>query len=149
FREFLVVWSDGRVPSNADLFGQLIQFSTSPQLAIADSAGNPILSGALDFGNVNVGTTKDITFKLRNDGNAPLTISSFSSPQTPFSYQTPIPTTINPGTSYDMILRFAPLASGSFADAAKYATSIISDGGTANLSFTGSGIGANALNITT
>lgn len=149
FRDFLVVWSDGRTPSNADLFGQLMQFSTSPQLAIADSAGNLILNGAIDFGNVNTGITKDITFKLRNDGNAPLTITSFSSPQTPFSYQTPIPATINPGTSYDMILRFAPLASGSFADAAKYATTIISDGGTAILSFTGSGIGANVLNITT
>lgn len=149
FRDFLVVWSDGRLPSSADLFGQMIQFSTSPQLAIADSTGNLILNGAIDFGNVNVGTTKDVTFKLRNDGNAPLTITGFSSPQLPFSYQTPIPTTINPGTSYDMILRFAPLASGSFADSTKYATTIISDGGTANLSFTGSGIGANALNITT
>jgi hypothetical protein len=149
FRDFMVVWSDGRTPSNADLFGQLMQFSTSPQLAIADSAGNPILNGAIDFGNVNTGDTKDISFKIRNDGNAPLTITSFSSPQSPFSYLTPIPSTINPGTSYDMILRFAPLASGSFADATKYATTIISDGGTANLSFTGSGIGANVLNIST
>jgi len=149
FRDFMVVWADGRDPSNANLFGQLMQFSTSPQLAIADSTGNPILNGAIDFGNVNTGTTKDITFKIRNDGNTPLTITSFSSPQSPFSYQTPIPSSINPGTSYDMILRFAPLASGSFADATKYATTIISDGGTANLSFTGSGIGANVLNITT
>jgi len=149
FRDFLVVWSDGRVPSNADLFGQMMQFSTSPQLTITDSSGIPILNGAIDFGNVNTGTSKDITFKIRNDGNAPLTITSFSTPQSPFSYQTPIPTTINPGTSYDMILRFAPLASGSFADSVNYATTIISDGGTANLSFTGSGIGANVLNITT
>lgn len=149
FRNFFVVWASGTLPSTSDLYGQLVQFSTLPQLTITDSAGIPILNGAIDFGNVNTGTTKDITFKIRNDGNAPLTITGFSTPQTPFSYQTPIPTTINPGTSYDMILRFAPLASGSFADSTKYATTIISDGGTANLSFAGSGIGANVLNITT
>ncbi len=149
FRNFFVVWASGTLPSTSDLYGQLVQFSTLPQLTITDSAGIPILNGAIDFGNVNTGITRDITFKIRNDGNAPLTISSFSTPQPPFSYQTPIPSTINPGTSYDMILRFAPLASGSFADATNYATTIISDGGTANLSFAGSGIGANVLNITT
>ena len=149
FRNFFVVWGSGTLPSTSDLYGQLVQFSTLPQLTITDPAGIPILNGAIDFGNVNTGETRDITFKIRNDGNAPLTITGFSTPQAPFGYQTPIPSSINPGTSYDMILRFAPLASGSFADAAKYATTIISDGGTANLSFTGSGIGANVLNIST
>jgi len=149
FRDFFIVWKDGRTSGNADIYGQLMQYSTAPQLSITDNTGNPILNGALDFGNVNTGQVKDIVFKLRNDGNKALTINSMSSPQVPFSFLTPVPVTINPGTSYDMTVRFAPLASGSFADVSLYRTEINSDGGTASISFTGAGIGSGVLNIST
>jgi len=149
FRDFFILWKDGRTPGNADIFGQLLQYSTAPQLSITDSVGSAILNGAIDFGNVTVGQVKDISFKLRNDGNSALTINSMTSPQAPFSFLTPIPVTINPGTSYDMTVRFAPLASGSYANASLYGTTINTTGGTATLSFTGAGIGANTLNIST
>jgi hypothetical protein len=149
FRDFLVVWKDGRNPARSDIFAQLLQYSTQPQLTITDVNDNPIFNGAMDFGNVNTGSFKDIQIKLRNDGNSPLTINSMTTPQAPFSFLTPLPVTINPGTSYAMTVRFAPLAAGSFADATKYSTSINSNGGTANLSFTGAGEGIVALAITT
>lgn len=149
FRDFLVIWKDGRDAGNANIFGQLMQYSTSPQLSITDSSGSPILNGAIDFGSVNLGQTKDIVFKIRNDGNAALTITTMSSPQSPFSFQSPIPVTINPSTSYDMTVRFAPTASGSYADSQAYQTTINSNGGTAVISFTGAGVGAQTLNIAT
>src|SRR6202008_2039638 len=79
FRKFLVVWKDGRQSNNADIYGQLLEFSTAPQLVITDATGNPIYNGAIDFGNVDVTTAtpyKDISFQIRNDGNSLLTISS-------------------------------------------------------------------------
>lgn len=149
FTDFFILWKDGRTSGNADIYSQLMQYSTAPQLSITDSSSNPILNGAIDFGNVNIGQSKDITFKLRNDGNSPLKINSMSSPQAPFSFLTPKPDTINPGTSYDMTVHFEPLASGSYADATLYSTVINTSGGTATISFTGAGVGANTLNIST
>jgi len=149
FTDFFILWKDGRTSGNADIYSQLMQYSTAPQLSITDSSGNPILNGAIDFGNVNIGQSKDITFKLRNDGNSPLKINSMSTPQAPFSFLTPKPDTINPGTSYDMTVHFEPSASGSYADATLYSTVINTSGGTATISFTGAGVGANTLNIST
>lgn len=158
FRQFLIVWSDGRAPGHSDIYAQLMEFSVLPQLVLADSIGNPILNGAIDFGNVNIGQTKDISFKIRNDGNSTLNIPAIgspagtigmSSPQAPFTFLTPIPSTINAGTSYDMTVRFAPLASGSYADTSIYNTVINSDAGQSILLFSGAGVGSNALNIST
>ncbi len=158
FRQFLIVWSDGRTPGHSDIYAQLLEYSVLPQLVLADSFGNPILNGAIDFGNVNIGQTKDINFKIRNDGNSTLNIPAIgspagtigmSSPQAPFTFLTPIPSTINAGTSYDMTVRFAPLASGSYADTSIYNTVINSDAGKSTLLFSGAGVGSNALNIST
>lgn len=151
FRDFFIVWKDGRNPADADLFGQLIQFSTLPQLVISDATGVPILNSAIDFGSVATGQIKDITIKIRNDGNSTLNVAAGSptSPQAPFSFLTPPPQTINPGTSYDMTVRFAPLAAGSYANNNIYKTTINSDGGTATIFFTGAGVGLNTLVVST
>ena len=151
FRDFFIVWKDGRNPADSDIFGQLIQFSTQPQLVVTDATGVPILNSAIDFGSVATGQVKDVTFKIRNDGNSTLNISTGSptSPQFPFSYLTPPPQTINPGTSYDMTVRFAPLAAGSYANNSIYKTSINSDGGNSTIYFTGAGVGVNVLSIAT
>lgn len=150
FRKFFVVWKDGRLNNNADIYGQLLEFSVSPQLTITDGSGSPILNGAVSFGNVNTGSFLDIPIKLRNDGNAQLTISSMTLPDAPFSFLTPTPVTISPGTSYDMTVRFAPIAAGSYAGnpANNFKTAINSNGGQAVLYFSGSGVGINALQVT-
>ncbi|MEI6209387.1 MAG: putative Ig domain-containing protein [Desulfuromonadales bacterium] len=152
FRQFMILWKDAQLNQNSHIFAQLIQYSTLPQLVIADANGNPILSGSLDFGNVNVGASKDIAIKLRNDGNTTVTISpQIVSPDAPFQFVTPAPTTINPGTAYDMTIRFSPTAAGSFTGNSgnKYKLEIFSNGGNSVLYFSGSGVGINPLSITT
>jgi hypothetical protein len=151
FRKFLVLWKDGRLNNNADIYGQMMEYSVSPQLTITDATGNPILNGAIDFGNVQTGSTLDIPIKLRNDGNQQLTIFSMTVPDAPFSFVTPTPVTINPGTSYDLTVEFAPKAAGSYAGnpTNNFKTVINSDGGQSILYFSGSGVGVNPLSIST
>lgn len=151
YRDFLVAWGDGRAPGNKEIYGQLLQYSTSAQLVVTDENDNPILSSAIDFGNVNTGETKDINFKLRNDGNTQLVINPMTSPDAPFSFVTPQPETINPGTSYVITARFSPVAAGSFAGGPdnNFKTSINSNGGQATVYFSGSGVGIDPLAITT
>jgi len=158
FRDFLVVWKDGRKPNDADIRAQLMQFSTLAQLSIEvdiDNNGNftPLLNGAIDFGNVNTGQTRDVPIKLRNDGNTQLTINSIQLPVAPFNFTTPSPINISPGTAYIMNLRFAPIAAGSYSGSPdplnKFKTIIDSNGGQAVIYFSGSGVGINELLITT
>lgn len=151
YRQFLIIWKNAVDPANGDLWGQLLQYSTLPQLVVADGSGNPILNGALNFGSVAVGQTKDIPIKLRNDGNTTLTISAMSSPEAPFSFVTPKPVTVSPGTAYDMTIRFSPTAAGSYTGnpGNNFKTSISSNGGNTVLYFSGSGVGTNPLSITT
>ena len=54
FRKFLTVWKDGRLNSNADIVGQLLEYSALPQLVITDMSDNPIFNSAIDFGNVDI-----------------------------------------------------------------------------------------------
>ncbi|MBI2353473.1 MAG: choice-of-anchor D domain-containing protein [Deltaproteobacteria bacterium] len=151
YRQFLIIWKNAVDPANGDLWGQLLQYSTLPQLVIADGSGNPILNGALDFSSVAVGQIKDIPIKLRNDGNTTLTISAMTSPDAPFSFVTPKPVTVSPGTAYDMTIRFSPTAAGSYTGnpSNNFKTSISSNGGNTVLYFSGSGVGTNPLSVTT
>lgn len=151
FRQFLLLWKDARVAGNSDIYGQLMKYSVLPQLVITDVNDNPILNGAMDFGNVAVGQTLDKHIKLRNDGNATLTIDSMTSPTTPFSFLTPAPVSINPGNSYDMTVHFAPTAAGNYAGnpSNTFKTDILSNGGNTTLYFSGTGDGINPLIITT
>lgn len=151
FRQFLIIWKDAIDPANANLWGQLLQYSTLPQLVIADSTGSPILNGALDFGSVAVGQYKDLVINLRNDGNMTLTVSSMSTPDDPFTFVTPKPVTVSPGTSYPMTIRFSPTAAGSYTGNPTngFKTDLKSNGGNTTLYFSGSGVGINPLSITT
>lgn len=154
FRQFFVVWKDGRSGGNSDIFGQLLEWSALPQLVIADSTGIPINSGSLDFGNVALGQTKDITLKMKNDGNTQLTINQDPLktivPDKPYMLLTPMPVTITPGTSYDMVIRFAPTAIGSYAgtSSSKFKLQIDSNGGQSVTYFNGAGTGFDPLSIT-
>lgn len=157
FTDFLVAWKDGRTLTDSDIRGQLIQYSAGPQLVIEDGNGNPISSGSVDFGNVNVGAIKDVPFKICNFGNSQLTILSLNGVQTPtipdlpYSFTVPSPVTISPGTCYDMNTRFAPTAAGSYAGnpANNFKTVINSDGGQVSIFFSGNGVGTQPLTVTT
>ena len=151
FRKFFVVWKDGKALSNSDIFGQLLEFSSAPQLVITDTADAPIFNGAIDFGNVDISTGtpfRDISFKIRNEGNSLLTISSITDPSAPFSFTTPKPTSISPGTSASMTVRFAPTAAGSYSDPADgYLMIFNSNGGQAVINLSGAGVGVLPLSI--
>jgi len=152
FRKFLVVWSDGRLNNNSDITAQLLEFSTLPQLVITDTAGSPIFNGAIDFGNVDISTGtpyRDISFNIRNDGNSQLTISSITDPSAPFSFITPKPVTVSPGTSREMTVRFAPTGAGSFAGDSTNGYKMVfnSNGGQAVIYLSGAGVGTQPLSI--
>lgn len=151
YRKFFIVWKDGRTPSDANIYGQLWEYSVAPQLLIKDADGNPIYNQALDFGSVPVGETKDVGFKLCNDGNSQLTINSMTTPAAPYSFTIPAPVNISPGICYDMNVHFVPTAAGSYAGSGSnsFKTSIDSDGGATTLYFSGSGTGIEALSVTT
>jgi hypothetical protein len=151
FRKFLVVWKDGRLNNHADLYAQLLEFSTLPQLVLVGQDGQAIYNGAISFGNVNTGTSKDINITVRNDGNAPLSIQPVIMPDAPFSFVTPPPSSINPGTGYDITLRFAPTAAGAYGGNAdnNYKFTLNSNGGTSVLYLSGNGVGVNPLTIAT
>lgn len=151
FEQFLMVWKDAQQNSNSDIYGQLLQYSTLPQLVITDVNNSPIITGALDFGNVNVGSSKDLQIKLRNDGNSTLVITSMSQPDSPFSFLTAAPRNINPGTSVAMTVRFAPTAGGSYTGNStnSFKTGIISNGGNPLLYFSGTGDNTTPLSIST
>ncbi len=152
FRKFMVVWTDGSLNNNSNITAQLLEFSTLPQLVITDEDDNPVFSGAINFGNVDISVAtpyKDIPFKIRNDGNSPLTISSITDPSAPFSFTTPKPVTVNPGTSADMVIRFAPTGAGSYAGNPSNGYKMIfnSDGGQAVIYLSGAGVGTQPLSI--
>jgi subtilisin family serine protease len=71
-------------------------------------------TGAINFGNVAVGSSKDVTITIRNTGNAPLRITDIDI-EAPFSIVGTLPPyTINPGASRTLTIRFAPTSSGTF-----------------------------------
>ncbi|MFV9506720.1 MAG: choice-of-anchor D domain-containing protein [Oscillochloridaceae bacterium umkhey_bin13] len=69
------------------------------------------LPGTLNFGNVTVGSNQQLSLKLENLGDAPLTLSSaqLSGPAaTSFSVMSSIPLTVDPGNVANLTLRCAP-----------------------------------------
>ena len=151
YMQFLLIWKDARLPGNSDIYGQLLKYSVLPQLVVTDENDIPILNGALDFSNVPVGQVLDKKIKLRNDGNATLTVSTMSLPTLPFSFLTPAPVNISPRNSYVMTVRFAPTAAGSYTGnpSNTFKTDISSNGGNTTLYFSGTGDGINTIAITT
>lgn len=147
FRKFLVVWKDARLNNNANIGAQLMEYSTLPQLVIADGEGSPILNGSINFGNVDIaGATpyRDIPFQIRNDGNTTLTINSVTPPSAPYSFITPSPKTVDPGTSAQMTIRFKPTGAGSYTG---HKMVFNSDGGEAVIYLSGAGVGVQPLSI--
>lgn len=70
---------------------------------------------SLDFGSVASGQTKDLTFKVTNNGNAVLTVSSVTSSNPRFAMVLPgTPFNVDQGGSFQFVtIRFSPNASSS------------------------------------
>ena len=131
FPKFLILWKDGTDPGNAEIRGQIWEYSVAPQILIADENGNPNYASLIDFGTVGVGSSLTKSFSIWNFGNAPLTIEQISSPSAPFSVTTTPPRTIAPGSSYPMDVKFEPheLGSYAYAEGSGFKIDIKSDGG--------------------
>jgi hypothetical protein len=136
FRYFFIIWKDGRIPGNADIYGNLWQYSVAPQLEITDENNNPLPADTIDFGSVMTGQSVSRVFRIWNKGNGRLTITGHQDPASPFNISTTWPTTINPGTYYDMTVTFSPTQKGSFNS-----TIIInSDGGNKTIYLSGNSV---------
>jgi hypothetical protein len=136
FRYFFIIWKDGRIPGNADIYGNLWQYSVAPQLEITDENNNPLPADTIDFGSVMTGQSVSRVFRIWNKGNSPLTIRGHQDPASPFNISTTWPTTINPGTYYNMTVTFSPTQKGSFNST----ITINSDGGNKTIYLSGNSV---------
>ena len=94
-----------------------------PQLAVTPASQ--------DFGNVGVGSSANRSFTVQNVGGGTLTGSATTT--APFSVFSGGSFTLNAGASQDVVVQFAPTATGSFTRN----VSITSNGGNASPSVTG------------
>jgi len=122
-------------------------------LVVTSNASNPSLTLGLSgvgmtskisavptsiaFGNVPVGVANSQTLTLKNSGNANLTVSQTSLTGTAFTLSGPtLPTTVTPGNSIAVTVRFAPATAGNVATA----VAIASNAGPLSIPVTGTGI---------
>lgn len=72
-----------------------------------------LLTASLDFGAIPAGQTKDLTVTIRNNGNAPLAVSSISTENSRFSaVGVSTPFSLSVGSTRDITVRFSPLVGG-------------------------------------
>jgi len=72
-----------------------------------------VVPTALEFGDVNVGQSKDLPLTIRNTGAIPLTINSLMIDNARFTVVTPTaPLTLGAGATQIVTVRFAPTAEG-------------------------------------
>ena len=120
--EFLAIWKDARntATSGADIYGQRFSLG-QPQLTLLNPDNSSLAPPLLDFGTVTVDSFSSKSFKVRNSGDATLTITSISAVApvgAPFTVTPAItaaqnPTTLPPGGEITFTVSFAPtLSSG-------------------------------------
>jgi hypothetical protein len=69
-----------------------------------------------DYGQVQVGSTVQYTFQLKNSGTSSVTISSKHKTSTDFTFaKFPLPLTLQPGQTSQMKVNFAPSTSGAIS----------------------------------
>lgn len=105
------VINDGGSPGQGSDDGAFVAMDGSE-----DASTAPVLSvtpTSLSFGNVTVGTTKDLSLSVRSSGSAPLTVSSAKSDKDAFTVTSPAtPFTMLPAGEEVVTVRFAPSAAG-------------------------------------
>lgn len=155
-RQFLAMWKDARsqqaVPTDntnaSDIHGQRFSLG-QPQLTLlsTDPLNVSMAPALLDFASITANQFSSKTFKIKNTGDIPLSISCISPlPNSPFSFEN-IPTeltsctdvnvlTLAPSVETTLTVRFAPTAGGTFTDA----FTIRSDAGDRTVNLSGVGI---------
>lgn len=108
FNRCFIIESDGGVPKvNLSALAIASDILVTP----ATSSGSPY-----DFGNTYIGSFKEATFTVKNNGLAALKISSITNPTAPFSIHSQDCTgsIILSGNSCNIVVRFTPTALGVF-----------------------------------
>ncbi len=113
---------------------------TSIKDIVLVSVGAPLLTTSvtlLSFGAVTVNTTINLSLTATNTGNANLHVTSVTSPAAPFSKisDTCSGATLVPSGTCTITIRFAPTSTTAYTGS----FNILSDGGNATISLTGSG----------
>jgi hypothetical protein len=151
--KFFIPWKDARDPGDAEIYGQFWQFSEAPQLEITDVDGMVIYNDTLAWQAVPINDVPVLKkFRIHNNGNAVLIINGITSgadvsltadAAIPFNMTTAVPSSINPGYYYEMVVSFAPTLAVTYGVPDSIIT-IKSNGGSDKVfNFTGSGIGDN------
>jgi hypothetical protein len=116
--------------------------SSSKSLAIqlkaskASAAGLSLSTSAMQFGNIEVGTSAQKSVTLTSSGSAPVTIKSDTITGSGFSVSGgSFPATLDPGKGMILTLRFGPSAAGSVSGQ----LTVSSNAGTATLGLSGTG----------
>jgi len=156
---FIIPWKDGRLPGDSDIYAQFWEHSTAPQLEVTDTLDVPLYTQTIDFGGVDVNLSGGVTkaFRIWNRGNAPLLIQSItgslnvalaSNTNIPFNITNPLPNSINPGSYYELSVRFDPSIATTYSGIDS-SISIVTNGGSTVIYFSGYGIGTDPSISTT
>jgi hypothetical protein len=136
------------ITSNAPVAGSpsvaLSGTGISPEIGMEQPTGNGLVDGvsSVSFGTVDLGAqppslTRDLTFTIRNTGDANLTnISITGLAGTSFSVLTPPATSVIPGDQTNFTIRFAPTTAGPKTAAMEIASSDL-DENPFNIALTG------------
>lgn len=132
--------SEFHVNSNDPDTPSLVIHISGTGVGAQDITVNPL---SIDFGNVQVGQISQKNITIKNDGTAPLTISSITSPVAPFTIPSntcsPYPRVLNVGNSCNVTVQFAPVASGGVSSSITI-NSDDPDEGSIDVSLTGAGV---------
>lgn len=151
FKQFLAVWKDARNinppgTSASDIYGQRFSIG-QPQLTILTESTPPeqLIPAVIDFGAVATGTTITKNFVVKNTGDVTLNINPITAlPANPFTINPTNATVLAPGASTTYTVTYLPTSSGSYNSS----FTISSDGGSALVALSASGVGVNPLVIT-
>lgn len=99
------------------------------------------LSGALAFGDVAVGQTREATITISNTGTGTLTLGDLSAPASAAAFlSATLPRTVAPGASSAATIRFSPQSVGTVSGTLTFQGD--QTAGTNTIAFSGTGIGA-------
>jgi len=96
--------------TNGGTFNFIVQGTGQTRQAIA------VKPTTLDFGSKNTGTQTSLTFKVTNNGDLALGVSSIAGLAAPFSVTPASITTVNKGDSVTVTVTFNPTSAGTFRD---------------------------------
>lgn len=119
-----------------------MNFGVTGQGIVGTLTINP--SGAIDFGDVLIGTTGESVITLNNDGEAPIEISEWSAPKAPFSLSggscPQPPFSLQAAGSCTLLLGFSPVNFGDNDQLVEFVIDDGSGGSTMVLSLNGRGM---------